>query len=71
MCGNTIHESLPQDRIPNKGLRERPGCDGMGMYCKKNTMIGWRNVWSMKVRVLGQEIEENVDRDCGKRLSGR
>jgi len=34
------------------------GCDGMGMCCKKKTMIGWRNVWSMKWRVPGQEVEQ-------------
>jgi len=53
--------------VPSKGLRERlglddiisvlqqTGCNGMGMCCEKKTMIGWRNVWSMKLRVPGQE----------------
>jgi len=26
----------------------KTGDDGMGMCCEKKTMIGWRNVWSMK-----------------------
>jgi len=26
---------------------KQTGCDGMGMCCKKKTMTGWRNVWSM------------------------
>ena len=34
----------------------KTGCDGMGMCCEKKTMIGWRNVWSMKWRVPGQEV---------------
>jgi len=29
----------------------------MGMCCEKKTMIGWRNVWSMKWRVPGQEVD--------------
>jgi len=41
MCGVKL-----QDRIPNKGLREtrirysETGCDGMGLCCKKLTIIG-------------------------------
>jgi len=37
----------------------------MGMCCEKNTMIGWRNVWSMKWRVPGQEVDQ---RKLGERL---
>jgi len=37
----------------------------MGMYCEKKTMIGWRNVWSMKWRVTGQEVDQ---RKRGERL---
>jgi len=29
----------------------RTGCVGMGMCCEKKMMIGWRNVWSMKMMV--------------------
>jgi len=25
----------------------KTGCNGMGMCCKKQTMVGWRNVWNM------------------------
>jgi len=30
----------------------------MGMYCKKKTMMGEKNVWSMKWRVPGQEVDQ-------------
>jgi len=30
----------------------------MGMCCEKKSMIGWRNVWSIKWRVLGQEVDQ-------------
>jgi len=75
MCGIKL-----QDRVPSKGLRERlglvwhnlgsryyskTGCDGMGMYCKMKTMIGWRNVWNMKWRVPNQEVNQ---RKLGERL---
>ena len=38
---------------------------GMGMCCEKKIMIGWRNVWSMKWRVPGQEVGQ---RKLGERL---
>ena len=41
---------------------------GMGMCCEKMMMIGWRNAWSMKLRVQGQEEDQ---RGPGKRLSER
>jgi len=37
----------------------------MVMCCEKKTMIGWRNVWSMKYRVPGQQVDQ---RKLGKRL---
>ena len=37
----------------------------MGMCCEKKTMTGWRNVWSMKWRVSGQEVDQ---RKLGERL---
>jgi len=37
----------------------------MGMCCEKKTMIGSRNVWSMKWRVPGQEVDQ---RKLGDRL---
>jgi len=40
-------------------------CDGMGMCCKIKTLIGWRNVWSMKRRAPDQEVDH---RGHGKRL---
>jgi len=43
----------------------KTGCDGIGMCCKKKTMIGWRNVWSMKWRVPGQEVDQ---RKLGEKL---
>jgi len=30
----------------------------MGMCFKKKTMIGWRNIWSMKWRVSGQQVDQ-------------
>jgi len=40
----------------------------MGMCCEKKTMIGRRNVWSMKWRVPGQEADQEkleiVEKDC-------
>jgi len=42
----------------------------MGMCCKKKTMTGSRNVWSMKLRVPGQEVDQRklgteiVEKDC-------
>ena len=36
----------------------------MGMCCEKMMMIGWRNAWSMKLRVQGQE-----ERGCPRGLS--
>ena len=41
------------------------GCNGMGMCCEKKTMIGLRNVWSMKWRIPDQEVDE---RGLGERL---
>jgi len=72
MCGVKL-----QDRIPSEGSRERlrlddiisvlqqNKCDGMGMYCKKKTMIWCRNVWSMKFRVPDREVDQ---RKVGQRL---
>jgi len=63
MCGIKL-----QYRVPSNGLRETrirwhnlgttaTGRNGMGMCCKKKTMIGWRNVWSMKWRVPDQRVD--------------
>jgi len=66
MCGMKL-----QDRVSSKGLRDRLGlddktsCDGMGMSSEKKTMIWWRNVWRMKWRVSGQEVDQ---RKLGERL---
>jgi len=64
-----------QDRVPSKGLRETritwhnfsttAKQIAMGMCCKKKTVIGWRNVWSMKWRVPDQEVDQ---RKLGERL---
>ena len=40
----------------------------MGMCCEKMMMIGWRNAWSMKLRVQEQEEDQ---RGPGERLSER
>ena len=40
----------------------------MGMCCEKIIMIGFRNAWSMKLRVQDQEEDQ---RGPGKRLSER
>ena len=40
----------------------------MGMCCKKMMMIGWRNAWSMKLRVQDQGEDQ---RGPGKRLFER
>jgi len=73
MCGVKL-----KDRLPSKELRERLGVDdialllqqnrlyGMGMCCEKMMMIGWRNAWSMKLRVQDQGEDQ---RGPGKRLS--
>ena len=63
MCGVKL-----QDRIPSKGLRERHTWHNLGITAKqvvmvwacpaKRTMIGWRNVRSMKLRVLDQEVDQ-------------
>ena len=44
----------------------------MGMCCEKMMMIGWRNAWSMKLRVQGQEKDQRgpgevVQEDCQAR----
>ena len=41
----------------------RTGCVGMGMCCEKMMMIGWRNAWSMKLRVQGQEENQRTWRE--------
>jgi len=33
----------------------------MGMCYQKKTMIGWRNVWNMKCRVLQVTVRSNMD----------
>jgi len=44
----------------------------MGTCFEKKTVIGQRNVWSMKWRVPGQEVDQRkLGRVCGKRLSGK
>ena len=50
------------------GHCSRTGCVGMGMCCKKMMMIGWRNAWSMKLRVQDQGEDQ---RGPGKRLFER
>jgi len=63
MCGIKL-----QNRIPSKGLRKslrlddiisvlrKTDCDGMVICCEKKTMIGWRNVWSIKWRMPCKEL---------------
>jgi len=41
------------------------GCVVMGMSCERKTVIGWRNVWSMKWRAPDQEVDQ---RGLGERL---
>jgi len=43
-----------------------PPLSAVLVICKKKSMIGWRNVWSMKWRVPVQEKTwwESVDKDC-------
>ena len=60
MCGMKL-----QNRISSKGYYSKTGCNGMGMCCEKKTMIGGRNVWSMKWRVPDQEVNK---RKLGERL---
>ena len=59
-----------KDRLPSKELRERLGVDDIalvlqqkrlrwyGHVLRKEDMIGWRNVWSMKLRVQDQEEDQ-------------
>jgi len=48
----------------------------MGMYCEKKTIIGCRNVWSIKWRVPGIEVDQRklgeiVEKDCqARKLNG-
>jgi len=68
-----------KDRVPSKELREREtGIDDiilvlqqnrlhMGMCCRKKTVIGRRNVWSMRWRAPDQEQEVD-QRGLGQRL---
>ena len=35
----------------------------MGMCCEKKMMTGWRNVWSMKLRVQDQEEDQRGPRE--------
>jgi len=48
--------------------KQQTGCNGMGMCCKKKTMIGWRNVWSMKWRVPDQELDQRLGERLCKKL---
>jgi len=56
------------------GLRKRLGLNDtilvlqQTVCCKKKTMIGWRNVWSMKWRVSDQEVDR---RGLGQRLCNK
>ena len=34
------------------------GCDDMGMCCEKKALIGWRNVWNMRLRAPDQEVDQ-------------
>ena len=43
---------------PGHWYCSKTGCIGMGMCCVKMMMIGWRNAWSMKLRVQGQEEDQ-------------
>jgi len=43
----------------------KTGCDGMDMYCKRKTMIGCKNVWSMKRRIPDLVVDQ---RGLGERL---
>jgi len=68
-----------KDRVPSKGLRERLGLDDIifvlqqnrlqwyGHVLRKKTMMGRRNVCSMKWRVPGQQAKLN-QRGFGQRL---
>jgi len=43
----------------------------MGMCCEKKTIIGQRDVRSMKRRVPDQEVDQRkLGQDCAKRWSG-
>ena len=60
-----------KDRVTSKELRERLGLDDIisllkqnrlqwyGHVLRKKTMVGWRNVWSTKWRVPGQEVDQS------------
>jgi len=71
MCGVKIQEFQVKGWERETRIRwqsrycSKTGWDGMGMCCKKKTMIAWRNVWSMKLRVPGQEVDP---RKLGERL---
>jgi len=77
MCGVKL-----QNRIPSKGLRERLGLDDIILVLPQNRLRWYghvlrkedndwvKNVWSMKWRVPGQEVDQRklVEKDC--RLHG-
>ena len=67
---NSLLGSLSFNLMPHIHLTIliRTGCVGMGMCCEKMMMIGWRNAWSMKLRVQGQGEDQ---RRPGKRLFER
>jgi len=72
MCGMKL-----QDRIPSKGWRERLALDDIisvlqrnrlwwyGRVLRKEDIDLWRNIWSMKWRVPGQQVGQ---RKLGERL---
>ena len=52
---------------PQKGTAPSfwPMSVGMGMYCEKKTLIGWRDVWNMRWRTPDKEVDQ---RGHGERL---
>ena len=72
MCGMKL-----QDRVPSKGLRERLGLDDIILVLQQNKLRWYehvlpkedndwvKNVWSMKWKVPGQEVDQ---RKLGERL---
>ena len=77
-----------QDRVPSKGLSERLGLDDIISSLQQNRLRWYgrvrrkedndwgRNVWSMKWRVPGQEVDQRklgevVEKDCQVRKLNR
>ena len=77
MCGIKL-----QERVPSKGLRERRGLDDIILVLQQNKLRWYghvlrkedndrvKNVWSMKLMVQGQEVDQRKLGDWGKRVPG-